>query len=64
MVVGGVTVIAAVVSPPGDHRYEPPEGETVAIRFALCPIQIVVSSMLNVGFGVTVTVVVSDTGGH
>ena len=59
MVVAGVTVIPAVVCPPGDHEYVPPAMDGVAVNVAELPAQIVDELIESVGSGLTVTLFVA-----
>ena len=56
VVEAGLTVIAAVVAPPGDHEYVPPGSDGVAVIVALAPAQTVCEVAVTVGTGLTVTV--------
>jgi hypothetical protein len=56
VVVAGLTVILAVVCPPGAQLNVPPVGLGVAVNVVLLPAQIVASGTVTVGIGLTVTV--------
>jgi hypothetical protein len=62
VVVAGVTLIEAVVCPPGDHKYVPPPVLGVAVSVAVCPAQMVGELTESVAtlFTVTVEVAVED----
>ena len=59
----GLTVIEAVVAPPGDHKYVPPVNEGAADKVALSPWQMAVSLTVSVASGSTVTFTESTMAG-
>jgi len=53
-VAAGLTVMEAVVAPPGAHANVPPPADGVAVIVALDPAQIVCEVEVTVGIGFTV----------